>query len=151
MQTMEIHLLKMSLTEQDLNQVIKQNAPQDFPVEDLRVRVTPEGVYLQGIYPLFVNVNFETLWELDVQAGSLCARLSHFRALGIPANIFKSAILKILEEAVRTEPSLRLAGESLVLDLDKLLAEQGLAGRTHLRTISCQKGLLILEAGQQPR
>lgn len=144
---MEIHVLKATVTEKDLSELVRRKVPKDLPVEDLQVRLGPEGVYLEGMYPLFVNVTFETLWELSVQTGLVRARLAKFKALGIPANIFKSAIMKLLEDAVRQEKSMSLAGDVVLLDLDHLLGRQGVTGRTNLRGITCLLGELVIEAG----
>lgn len=144
---MEIHQLRASITENDLNTLLKRFLPTDLPVEDLRLRVLPEGLQILGMYPLFVNVHFETLWELSGLKGRVAARMTQFKALGIPAGIFKSAILKVMEEIVRQEPSLELVEDTLILDVDRLLVAQGLAVRTNVRAVATQPGMLQLECG----
>src|SRR2546425_10656187 len=98
---MKIHALKLSLSEQDLNDLIRRYMPADHPIEDLAARIGPKGLTITGVYPLFINVHFETLWNIGVEQGQITARLEHFKAMGVPGNIFKSAIVKMFEDLAR--------------------------------------------------
>ena len=142
---MEIHSLKVSLTEQDLNGLLQKHIPRDQPVEDLAIRLAPEGVYVKGVYPLFINVSFETLWELAAQGGKISARLARLKAMGMPGNVFKSAILKVIADAVGKEDWVKIDGETVVLDLERMLLEEGLVARTNMKSVTCQAGSLIFE------
>lgn len=145
---MEVHSLKLTITEDDLNALIRRHAPKDLPIEDLRLHIRTDGIYLKGMYPLFIDVNFEAIWELGVSNGVVGARLAQLKALGIPANIFRSAILKLLEEAVRKEASLSLKEDTIFVDFHSLLAREGLHCRLHLRALSLQLGVIEVEAGR---
>ena len=81
---MEIHRLHLALTEQDLNDLIRHHLLDDVPVEDLEIRIGPDGVRVKGVYQLFVPVSFEALWEPGVDQGRPTARLSTFKTMGMP-------------------------------------------------------------------
>jgi hypothetical protein len=144
---MEIQALRLALTEQDLNELIRRYLPPDQPVEEVRVRLSPEGLHVTGIYPFFFPVKFETVWELGIVGGQVSARLANFRAMGVPGNIFKSAIMKLIEDAARKEPWVKIAGDQVLADLDLGCARYGLPARLNLRTLTLIPGQLLVEAG----
>lgn len=146
---MEINLLRLTISEQDLNDLARRHLPADHPVEDMKIQVVPEGVHIKGEYPLFINVSFETRWELGIQGGKLTARLANFRALGIPGNIFKSAILKLMADAAQEQDWLALEQDTIHVNVEGLLLKSGLSARTNFSTVTCQAGHIILEAGSQ--
>src|SRR5260370_36414069 len=100
---MESQALRLLVTEQDLNDLLAKHLPDDQRLENLKVRIAPEGVTVTGEYPLFVRVAFETLWEPGTQAGKVTARLAGLKAMGLPATVFKGTVLKAIEEAVQKE------------------------------------------------
>jgi hypothetical protein len=145
---MEIHSLKISITEQDVNEAIRRHLPQDQPIEDLSIQIAPDGVHIQGVYPFLVNVSFESHWRLAVAEGKVLVELASLRALGMPGNIFRSAILKLIGDLSRKQQGLSVENERIILDPDRMLAQHGVQARTRLRTILCQAGLLVVEAGE---
>ena len=107
---MELHALRLSLTEQDLNDLLRKYLPKDVEVEDLRVKLSTQGIHVTGIYPFFIPVHFETIWEVGVETGHATARLASFKAMGVPGNIFKSAVVKIVEDIAKQKmPDLNAA------------------------------------------
>jgi hypothetical protein len=144
---MEIHSLHVLVTEQDLNELAKKYTPKDMPAEDVRLRLSPEGVHVTGVYPFFISVKFETIWHLGVEQGKAVAQLTKFRAMGVPGNIFKSAIMKMVEDIARKEPWIRVAGDQLFVDLDHFCAQYLVPAKTHLKSIIVQTGLVVIEAG----
>jgi hypothetical protein len=144
---MEIVALRAHITEQDLNDLIRKHVRRIEPVEDLRVHLIPAGLVVEGVYPLFVSVKFEALWELNVLAGKLTARLADLRALGISATLFRPIVLKLVADAVRAKDWLQVDDDSVVIDVDRLLAEKGIPAQTNLRGVACGSGTLLLEAG----
>src|SRR5688500_13647597 len=121
---MEIKQLALVVTDYDLNQLATKYLPRDFPVVGTQLRVAPEGLSVSGKYPLFVQVPFETLWELDVVSGKVSARLTKARAMGVPVTVFMNMFLKILREAVAREPWLEIQKETMVVDVERLLAQE---------------------------
>jgi len=144
---MEIQALKLLVTEQDLNDLVSKHLPDDQSLENVHIRVAPEGVYITGEYMLLVRVGFETMWELDILAGRLSARLTSLKAMGLPATAFKSAVLKAIEDAVQKENWLTFNGDTVVVDVDRLHAEMGIRARTNLTAVRCQAGALLIESG----
>jgi len=144
---MEIHSLHLLLTEQDLNDLAKKHMPKDLPVEDVRLRLSPEGIHVSGVYPFFINVSFETVWHLSADQGKAIAKLTKFRAMGVPGNIFKSAIMKMVDDIAKREPWVHVNGDQLVADPDQACAQYAIAGKTHLKSIIVQTGLMVVEAG----
>ena len=68
---MEIQSLRMLLTEQDVNHLLKEHLPREYAVENPRVRIAPEGVLFSGEYPtIFVKVPFETLSQFFTTKGA---------------------------------------------------------------------------------
>src|SRR5438270_4509898 len=142
---MEVHALTLSLSEQDLNDLLRKHLPPDQPIEDLTVRVNVQGLRITGVYPLFINVHFETQWELGIERGLITARLHQFKAMGVPGNIFKSAIVKMIEDLARTEEWVRIKGDSIWFDVDACIGRYAFTAQTNLKVLACQTGQIILE------
>jgi hypothetical protein len=142
---MELHALRASVSDQDLTQLAARHL-RDQPVEDVTFRIAADGIHIKGVYPLFINVNFETHWQLGVQAGKITARLAGMRAFGVPGNVFKSAIMKFISDAAHKHDWLQIENDIVVVDVDQLLAQNGLAARTNLTSVVCQDQVLVIEA-----
>jgi hypothetical protein len=111
-------------------------------------QITPEGLAVTGEFPLFVPVNFQTLWELGVRQGKVTARLVNMRAFGLPATVFKSMVLKVIAEAARKVTGLESDNDQVIADVDQLAAEEGVTLRCNLQTIRCLTGSLVVTAGK---
>src|SRR5262249_1604628 len=132
---MEIQALRMSITEQDLNEIVRRYLPPEQPLEDVQLRLSPEGIQIAGGYPFFISVKFETTWELGVVDGRAAARLAGFKAMGVPGNIFKSAIMKVIEDAAKKENWVRIEGDQVLVDLEAGCAKYAFAARLRLKSI----------------
>ena len=143
---MEIQVLRLRITDQDLNELLTRYLPGDSGLENVRIRIAPEGVHVTGEYPLLVRVSFETLWELHAQAGKVHARLAGLKAMGLPATVFKGAVLKAIGEAVQHENWLAFESDTMVVDVDRLLAERGIQAKTNLSTVRCLVGEMVIES-----
>jgi hypothetical protein len=143
---MEIHRLTVSLSEKSLNDLARENFPDEVAIEDLEIRILPEGVHVKGAYQMFVPVTFEAMWQLGIDVGRVTAKLVSFRTMGMPANVLKSLIMNVIADAARKEPWLQVLGETIRADVDGLLKKNGLVGRTNLTAIRCEKGVMIVEA-----
>jgi hypothetical protein len=142
---MDIHSLRVSISETDLNQLAARHL-RDQPIEDISIRVAADGVHIKGVYPLFINVSFETHWELGVQEGKITARLAGMRAFGVPGNVFKSAILKFVGDAAESHDWLKIERDIILADVERLLVKNGLTVRTNFTTVACQEGLIVIES-----
>lgn len=144
---MDIRSLTLVLTDQDLEELARRQLPGNFPVEELQLRITSEGVLVAGEYPLFVHVHFEMLWTLAVENGKVRAQLERVRALGLPATIFRSMVLKLVQEQIGKSPWVEHDGDGVLVDVDRWVREKGVPLRSHLRSVRCHPGEMIIEGG----
>lgn len=145
---MEIQALKLLVPEDALNRLLAEHLPKDVPVQKLAVRLAPEGIRVQGEYPtVFMKVAFESLWALGVVAGQVEARLVDVKVSGIPATMLRGVIFKVLKENVSDEPGIAVEGETLRIDVDRVLAAKGLPLKVNLRSVVCGAENLVVEAG----
>jgi hypothetical protein len=146
---MEILTLRATISEQDLNDMAKKHLPSDMPVEELRIHVTQEGLVVKGEYPMLITVAFETLWELSVSGGKVVARLAKFRTLGMPMTVLKSLVMGVITSAAKTEAWLAVDRDTVHVDVERVLSEEGLKARLHLTAVRCEAGALLIEAGRE--
>ena len=144
---MEIEQLRLIVSEQDLSLLARKHLLKNASVEDLEIHILPEGVRIKGVYSMIVPVSFEVLWKPAIESGKATARLESFRAMGMPANVLKSLIMNVIEDAVEKEPWLQVKDDVIQADVDGLLRKRGFDARTHLQSIQCEVGNLIIEAG----
>jgi hypothetical protein len=144
---MELYALRLSFSEQDLNELLRKYIPKDTEVEDLRLKLADHAVHITGIYPFFIPVRFETIWELGVEAGHASARLTSFKAMGVPGNIFKSAVVKIVEDIAKHEHWIRIVGDRFLADIELACAKYAVAAHLHLKSIQVRTGMVLVEAG----
>jgi hypothetical protein len=147
---MDIHALRVSVTDDDLNDLVTRYLLEDLPVEELTLAVTDEGVVAKGQYPMLLTVSFETVWALSVAGGKVAATLVRFRTLGMPMGVLKSLVMGVISSAAKKESWLAVEGDTVVADVDGLLARDGHKVRSNLRAIRCQAGLLVIEADEPP-
>jgi hypothetical protein len=145
---MEIQALRLLITEQDLNEVAARKLPLDEEVRKVRIRLGPEGMYVSGVYRMLVNVAFETLWALQITDGKLTARLADFKALGIPVMLFKSMVMTAVKDAITRNDAIQVDEDVVFVDVDRLLAREGMSVRTNLTRVHLGSGSLVLEAAQ---
>jgi hypothetical protein len=145
---MEIHTLKMSITEAKINTLLEKFPPSDGTLENLQVRLTPEGVQVLGDYPtMLLKMSFETLWELRATGSVMEARLTAIKVSGLPASLLRGVLLKTIRDLTADEPGISVEDESIRLDLDKHTGSQKLGLRVNLTAVRCEAGSVILEAG----
>ena len=85
-------------------------------------------------------MRFETIWEVGVEAGHASARLASFKAMGVPGNIFKSAVVKIIEDIARQENWIRIVGDRFLADLELGCSKYAVLAHLHLKSITVQAG-----------
>jgi hypothetical protein len=141
----EIQALKLLLTENDLNQLVSRALTDVQPVRDVSVRLLPEGIGVSGIYPTaLMKVRFDTLWQPFVRDGRLAARLADLKVVGIGGGLVRKVLLGILGDAARLEDALKVEDDTVLFDLDRILARNGLPVRTNLTAVQCGAGTLLL-------
>jgi hypothetical protein len=142
----EIQALKLRISEQALDRVIPQILAQNPQLRELRLRLTPDGAVVSGVYHMVVNVAFSAVWALSVQGGQLAARLGELKVSGLGGGMLKPALLSALGGAVKKEDGMRLDGETLMVDIDRVLGRHGLDLRSNLAAIQCGDGYVLVEA-----
>jgi hypothetical protein len=143
---MEIQALRALIPEAMLTRIAIESLPPDVNVKDIRVKLTPQGAHVDGTYEMFFAVPFETLWELSVQDGKILARLANVKVARLGASMVKGVLLGILVDAAEKIEGLRLDGDTLVLDVDRILTARGYPVRTNLKVVECQAGNLLIES-----
>lgn len=146
---MEIDTLRIVFTEEDLNDITRKVLLEGQPVEDVVIRVSPEGFRVTGSYPLFITVRFEMLWQIRVENEWIVLTLDRFKAMGVPASIFKSAVLKFFEDVASKEPGIAIDEDSIRVQPDRLIEKYACRARTHLKAIQCLDGVVAIEASRQ--
>jgi hypothetical protein len=147
---MDIHTLNVSITEEEINTLVAEFPPSDSAVENLRVRLTPEGIVVFGDYPaMLMKMSFETLWEVKGIGSVVEARLASIKVSGLPAKMLRGVLLKTIRDMTAREPGIRVEDESIRVDLSKHTALQRLRLRVNLIGVRCSLGHLVIEAGPE--
>lgn len=139
---MEIHALRLQLSEHDLAELAQRALRDQDQVSDVNIRVTPDGVVVSGTFRLMLRVTFETLWSLNVAAGALAVTLRDLRAGGFGAGMLKSVLMGMVQSEVENEPGVTIDGETILLDPDRVFAGRGVLLRSNLVRVECSKGLV---------
>lgn len=145
---MEILSLSLVIAESDLNAMSARHLPSDAPIRNLNFAIFPEGVQVGGEYRgLLLPVPFTTLWSVTVEANCLVGRLSRSRIVGVPASLLHGIFWSAFRKAASGQLAVRVENNAVHLHLDEMLQQRGLPLRTNLRTVRCEVGRLIIEAG----
>ncbi len=145
---MEIQSLRLSITEEEINALVAEFAPGDPPVENLRIRLTPEGIVVLGDYPtMLMKVAFQTLWEVKGYGSVVEARLANVQVSGLPAGILRGVLLKTLGDTLAEKPGVRVEDEAILIDLSQQPAVQKLHLKMNLTGVHCVAEELIVETG----
>lgn len=145
---MEIQALRLLVTEQDINAIVARALAREPQVRDVQVRLAAEGVHVTGVYPTaFMNVKFQTLWEVSAVAGKVAARLADIKVVGLPVSMLRGVIMAAVAEATAKEDALRIEGDRILFDPERILAKNGVTGQINLTAVHCAPGNLTIEAG----
>jgi hypothetical protein len=152
---MEIHALRLQLTECDLADLAQRALRDQDQLSDVQIRITPEGVVVSGIFQLMLRVKFETLWSLNVQSGSLAVTLSELRAGGFGAGMLKGVLMGMVQSEIEREHGVSVEGETIRVDIDQVLAARGLVVLCNLVRVECSSGSVAFlsdrAAGTEPK
>jgi hypothetical protein len=145
---MHIQSLRLRVTDADVRAMLAEFRPDDGPVEDLRVRLTPEGVVVEGVYPaLMMKVAFETVWSVTAAGPALAVRLAHVKVAGLPAGVLRGVLLRMIRDATASQPAVHVADDSLRVNLEELAQSRGAPLRINLTRVQSGDGWLTVEAG----
>jgi hypothetical protein len=144
---MHIQSLRLRVTEADLKTILARYPPESGSVENLRVRLTPAGVSVEGDYPaLMMKVSFETLWEITAVGPALAVRLAQVKVAGLPAGVLRGVLLRLVRDATANEPGVRVEGETIHINLEQALQSRGVPLRINFVAVHGGDGWLTVEA-----
>ena len=139
---MEIQVLKLSVSDTDLNKLASQAFVWPNAIRNVHFSVVPEGVRVTGVYQQFIGVPFQMLGQLSVSGGKVIGRIERMRAGFINLGFLKAYLLKHIGAAM----NIAIRNGMFIFDVDALLADKGWPVRLNLTSIRCTPGSLILES-----
>jgi hypothetical protein len=142
--------MNLFVADAEINLLIPRFVPPDLPVEDLRLRITPDGVAIHGAYPaLGFRVAFEMLWELAVLPGQVEAHLRDLSVAGFGAGKLRGLLLKMVRDAIGSEPGVRVEDDRISVNPAELLRAHGAPIFVQIVAIRCMNAVLEIEARVQ--
>jgi len=158
---MDILALRLLLTEKDIYDLGIPEALAGQGVRDLRVRLTPRGVHIEGVYPTgFAEVGFSTLWHVFIHHGKVVARLADVQTGGgdiakalfglLTPDAARQLLMSTLAKALSGEEAFQVQGDLLILDPEQLARKQGWTIRTNFTAVHCHQGYLVIESLAPP-
>jgi hypothetical protein len=146
---MEIQSLKLFVTEEEANEWVRRVVPDPDPIENLYLKLTPDGVLFQGSYSaMMFKTSFETQWQLSVSGPEIIARLIAVKIAGLPAGMFKGVLLRMIRDAVATQPGVRIQDECVRVHAEEVTRTLQVPLRVSFTCVRCSIASLVLEAGE---
>lgn len=144
---MEIQTLQLTITEEDLTQMMTQHQPKDVPLRELQVRIELGGIRLKGKYPMgLMTIPFDTFWQPTVENGIAHVTLEEVSIVGMPAGLLQGVFLGNIRRLTANEPGVEVEGNVVKVDVEKGLAAKGIPLKLNLKKIICQSAKMILES-----
>jgi hypothetical protein len=148
---MEIQALKLFITDADLAALVARYLAEAETIEELQVRLTPEGVVLSGKYPAaFFKVPFETVWQVIAAGPDVHVKLDAVRVAGLPANLLRGALMKTVRDKLEGQPGMRVDEDSVIIHVTDAARAHGVDVRVHFTTVRMSIGAAVVEASSQP-
>ncbi len=145
---MEIHSLKLFVTDADIAPLVRRHLEDSETIEDLQVRLTPEGVAVTGKYPTsFFKVAFETVWQISAAGPEIHVTLGAMRVSGMPANFLRGVLLRMVRDRAEDEAGVRVDDERVIINVTEVLAAQGTELRANFTAVTMSIGTAVIEAG----
>jgi hypothetical protein len=146
---MEIQSLKVVVTDAALAGLLEKAIPKDQTIEGLQVRLTPEGVQLQGEYPtgFGFKVPFDTLWQLTPAGPVLQVQLVSVKVAGLPAGLLRGALLRMARDSIEKHPGLLMQEEMILIDVPALAKHHGVELKMAFTAVRMSSGSAVIEAG----
>jgi hypothetical protein len=138
----EIQLLKLRVSDGDLNQLANKTFSWPDAIRSVRFAVVPEGIRVTGTYQHFIAIPFSVQWQVSVSDGKLVARIERLKAGFFSVGFLKLYLLNLIAHVT----GITIRDEMLILDLDALLADSGWPVRVNLASIHFNYGSLVLES-----
>jgi hypothetical protein len=145
---MDIQLLRILVREGEINELLLRYVPPEAAVQNLHVRLTPDGVVVAGDYPTFmVKMAFETLWAVSAADGKVLARLGSVKVAGLPAGMLRGVLLRVIRDATAQQQGIHVEGEAISIDVGEVLKSRQIPVGVQVTAVRCGAGELTIEAG----
>src|SRR5262245_55698762 len=145
---MEIQSLKLFVTEAEVNDQARRVLRDTEGVEELEVKLTPEGVVVQGQYALALfRVPFETTWQVTAAGPEVAARLAAVRVAGMPAGILRGVLMKMARDSVEGHPGVRVQEDEVRVNVEEVAAAHRVPLRINLTGVLLSVGAAVVQAG----
>lgn len=145
---MEIQSLKLLLTDADLSQLIRQALRDEDRLENVQVRLLPEGVHLQGEFStgFGFKVPFETIWQVKPAGSALEVELETIKVAGLSAGMLRGALLRTVGDYAEEHPGVSMDQETLRIDLREALSREGVDLLVRFTAVRMSIGAAVIEA-----
>jgi hypothetical protein len=148
---MEIQSLRLLVTDADVAVLAAQLVQQGGELEELQVRLTPEGVVVSGKYPTsFMRVPFETTWQVTAQGPEVRVTLAAVRVAGLPGNMLRGVLMKMVRDSLASRPGVRVEEDHLAIDVGEAVRPHGMEVRVHFVAVRMSVGSALIEAAELP-
>ncbi len=148
---MEIQSFKLFVTDADVAALAEKLLSNHDSIEDLKVRLTPEGVLVEGQYPTsFFKVPFETVWQINAAGPRVQVCLASVKVAGLPAGILRGALMKMIRDAIAGEAGITLEDETICIHVPEAARKQGVELAVHFTGVRMSVGCVVIEAGEAP-
>lgn len=146
---MEIQALKLLIQDADLAGLVKEVLPDHDSIEDLQVRLTPEGVLLAGQYPtgFGFKVPFETVWQVTPAGSIVETRLASVKVAGLPGNLLRGALMRMIRDTVEDHVGISVEEETIRIDVPAVAKANGANLQITFTAIRMSLGTAVVVVG----
>jgi hypothetical protein len=127
---MQIDLLRIRLSDADLQQAIARFLPPDVPVSNLTVSVATHGLVAKGkVRHSIAAVGFEALIKVIANGALIGVQLADLQAMGPLGSMLRGTVAKIMTEHACKLPGVEPANNGFIINVNATLQSLGLASR----------------------
>ena len=146
---MEIQALKVSLTDADVAGLAAEHMPPNESIEGLQIRLTPEGVLLQGQYAtgFGFKVPFETVWQLTAAGPRIDVKLDTIKVAGLPGGMLRTVLMRMVHDNVENQAGISVEAETIRIDVPAVAKSHGVEVRVNFTAVRMSAGSAVVEAG----
>jgi hypothetical protein len=139
---MEIQALRVRVTEPDLAVLSRRILRDQDQLSDVQIRITTDGFVITGTVRLLARMAFETRWNIGVEQGKLVVTLRELRAGGFAAGMLIGVLMSMIQAELERQCGMAVEHQTIVVNPDEVLADDGLSLRTNLIRVECENGAL---------
>ena len=145
---MEIQSLKVFLTDADVAGLAAEHLPENDSIEGLQVRLTPEGVLVQGQYAtgFGFKVPFETVWQLNAAGPRIDVKLDTIKVAGLPGGMLRTVLMRMVRDNVENQVGVSVADDTIHIDVPVVAQSRGVEVRVNFTAVRMSVGAAVVEA-----